>query len=236
MNEILRNPMSEENADNCEAFQAAFSAYLDSAMSGLQMVALQAHLESCSLCAEEFAVWRDVQRSLGDLGPAQAPFDLQAKLRRTLTEERSKGSYLPWSQQIRRAWRATFAPFAYRLSGGLASALLLVGSMAWLFAAPIAVQANDDKLADLDPPRFLYSQVPQQPFATQRDSPIVVEALIDEKGRVYDYEILEGPKDQRVQVQVADNLLTSIFKPASVFGVPVRGHVLMTYTGVSVRG
>jgi hypothetical protein len=27
-----------------------------------------------------------------------------------------------------------------------------------------------------------------------------------------------------------------VFKPATVFGVPVRGHVVVTFTGVSVKG
>jgi hypothetical protein len=125
---------------------------------------------------------------------------------------------------------------AVQLSGGLAAAVVLVGSISWLFSAPIAVQANDDNLAHLIAPRYLYSQVPPQPIETRRDVPIVVEALVDTRGRVYDYTVLDGPKDPAVMVRVEDNLLASVFKPATVFGVPVRGHVILTYAGVSVRG
>jgi hypothetical protein len=53
---------------------------------------------------------------------------------------------------------------------------------------------------------------------------------------VYDYSILEGSQDSAVKVRVEGNLLSSVFQPATVFGVPVRGHVVLTYTGVSVRG
>jgi hypothetical protein len=53
---------------------------------------------------------------------------------------------------------------------------------------------------------------------------------------VYDYTILDGPSDSAVRRQVEQNLLTSVFTPATVFGVPVDGHVMLTYTGVSVRG
>lgn len=105
-----------------------------------------------------------------------------------------------------------------------------------MFGAPIVVQANDDAMAHLVAPRYLYSQVPPEPIETRRDVPIVVEALVDNKGRVYDYAILAGPRDAEVKVRVENNLLGSVFKPATVFGVPVRGHVVMTYTGVSVRG
>jgi hypothetical protein len=123
---------------------------------------------------------------------------------------------------------------ALRVSGGLAAAVVIAASLGWVFGAPI--QANDDRLAHLVAPRYLYSQVPPQPIAAGRDVPIVVEALVDTEGRVYDYEILAGPTDRAVQVRVQQNLLASVFKPATVFGVPVRGHVVLTYMGLSVRG
>jgi hypothetical protein len=98
------------------------------------------------------------------------------------------------------------------------------------------VQANDDAMAHLVAPHYMYSQVPPEPINTQRDMPIVVDAMVDSSGRVYRYTILEGPKDAEVNVRIENNLLSSVFKPATVFGVPVRGHVVMTYTGVSVKG
>jgi hypothetical protein len=216
--------------------QAKFSAYLDSDMSGHAMVALQAHLEGCGVCAEEFGLWREIQRSLGELGPAPMPAALHMQLRAAIAIERERDSYLPWHGRLLRAWQATIAPAAFRLAGGLAAALVLVAGMGYLFAAPIAVSANDDRLANLTPARYLYSQVPPQPILMPHDEAIVVEALVNEQGRVYDYAILNGPQNQRVQLQVADNLLNGVFKPASVFGVPVRGHVVLTYSGVSVRG
>ena len=113
---------------------------------------------------------------------------------------------------------------------------MLAGALSWMFGAPIDVQANDDAMAHLVAPHYMYSQVPPEPINTQRDIPIVVDAMVDSSGRVYGYTILEGPKDAAVNVRIENNLLSSVFKPATVFGVPVRGHVVMTYTGISVRG
>jgi len=39
-----------------------------------------------------------------------------------------------------------------------------------------------------------------------------------------------------VRLRVEENLLSSVFTPATLFGAPVRGHVVMTYMGVSVHG
>lgn len=230
----FQNGLQDDAA--CAQVQAGFSAYLDSAMSGVQMVAIHTHLESCDACSQEFAIWRAVQSSLGELGPAAMPARLQTQLRAAIAAERSRETYLPMHRQLLRAWQTTIAPAALRVAGGFAAAVVLVAGLGYLFAAPIAVQANDDRLANLAPPRYLYSQVPPQPIRVPHDEPILVEALVNEQGRVYDYNLIAGPQDEKVQLQVADNLLASVFKPASLFGVPVRGHVVLTYTGVSVHG
>jgi hypothetical protein len=228
------NHTAHNQAQSCSTVREEFSAYLDGAMSGVEMAAISAHMDQCAGCAEEFAAWRSVQSALGELGPAQPPARLQTRLRAAIAQERERGSYLAWPQWALHIWNRTLAPVALRASGGLAAALVLTASLGWVFGAPI--QANDDRLAHLVAPHYLYSQVPPQPIATGRDVPIVVEAMVDTQGRVYDYQILAGPSDRAVQVRVEDNLLASVFKPATVFGVPVRGHVVLTYMGLSVHG
>ena len=228
----LHAPLGSECAD----VRSIFSAYLDGAISGVEMAAISGHLDICRECATDFKVWREVQRSLVELGPAKPPARLQARLRASLALERERGTHLPLWHRALLLWQSSIAPLALRLSGGLAAAVMLAGGLGWMFGAPIVVQANDDAIVHLVAPRYLYSQVPPEPIETRRDVPIVVEALVDSKGRVYDYAILAGPHDTEVKVRVENNLLGSVFKPATVFGVPVRGHVVMTYTGVSVRG
>lgn len=220
----------------CAAVQSEFSDYLDGAVTGVEMAAISGHLRGCDDCAKDFDVWRQVQRSLGELGPQAPPARFQARLRAVIAAERERGAHLPLLQRAMLIWRSSLAPLALRLSGGFAATLLLTGALCWVFGAPIAVMANDDGMAHLVAPRYVYSQVPPEPIRTQRDVPIVVDAMVDSSGRVYRYTILEGPKDDEVKVRVESNLLSSVFTPATVFGVPVRGHVVMTYTGISVRG
>jgi hypothetical protein len=228
------NEQHAMHENGCETVRAEFSAYLDGAMSGVEMTAMAAHLDGCEPCSEEFTEWRSIQRTLSELGPAKAPERLQAQLRSALEAERARGTHLGFVRRLVFVWQNSIAPAALRVSGGLAVALVLVGGLGWMFGAPIA--ANDDNMAHLIGPHYLYSQVPPQPIETRYDAPIVVEAQVDTQGRVYDYSILEGPKDANVQVEVQENLLSSVFRPATVFGVPVKGHVVLTYTGVSVKG
>jgi anti-sigma factor RsiW len=218
------------------AVREEFSAYLDGAVSGVEMAVISRHLSECDDCATDFNVWRQVQRSLGELGPQTPPARLQARLRAAIAAERERGAHLPFFQRALLLWRSSLAPLALRLSGGFAVTLVLAGALCWVFGAPITVQANDAGMANLIAPRYMYSQVPPAPISTQHDVPIVVDAMVDSSGRVYRYTILAGPKDSAVNVRVENNLLSSVFTPATVFGVPVRGHVVMTYTGISVRG
>jgi hypothetical protein len=59
---------------------------------------------------------------------------------------------------------------------------------------------------------------------------------VNGSGRVYDYQIVSGPNDARTRSQVENQLLFSIFEPARFFGQPVRGLVVLSFSGVSVQG
>ncbi len=218
------------------AAQAAFSSYLDGALSGVEMGRVADHLDGCAPCAAEFEGWRAMQTVLADMGPARAPERLQVQIRRALDTERVRGSYLPLLGRIALAWRTSVAPLAVQTAGGMAAAILLAAGLFRLFGPGVAVQANDDGMAHLIAPQYMYSQVPPMAVQTRRDVPVLIDAKVDTRGRVYDYTILDGPSDAAVRLQVEQNLLSSVFKPATVFGVPVDGHVMVTYTGVSVRG
>lgn len=221
---------------DCLEAQAAFSSYLDGALSGVEMGRVADHLADCAPCSTEFAGWRAMQTALGDLGPAKPPARLQSRLRVALDLERERGTHLSLAARIALIWRTSVAPLAVQTAGGMAAAVLLLAGLFRLFGPGVEVQANDDGLAHLIAPRYLYSQVPPTAVKTGRDVPVLIDAKVDTRGRVYDYTIIDGPSDLAVRTQVEQNLLSSVFQPATVFGVPVDGHVMLTYTGVSVRG
>jgi anti-sigma factor RsiW len=224
------------NRLSCINIRSSFSAYLDGAITGREMARIAAHLDTCGDCATEFHGWQQMQRALADLGPAQLPAELHSTLRHALAAERQRETHLTPARRISLAWQRWLAPMALRATAGLAATALIVGGLSYLFGPSIAVQANDERLAHLAAPHYLYSQVPPQPLETRHDVPIVIDAHVDARGRVYDYTIVEGPADAAARTVIVDNLLASVFRPATVFGVPVPGHILMTYSGVSVHG
>jgi Putative zinc-finger len=248
---------------NCSSIRAQFSAYLDGAMTGVAMQQVAAHLERCPDCTEEFAGWRQMQQTLADLGPAKAPADLALRLRVALSQEQSRTPRRSLARfQVQ--WQNTLAPFLLRASAGFASAVLLVGSAALLigaFASPEPVEARDEPAGAATSPRFLYSMVESNaPESGMRDADdhapklrnahmadsvevadggansVVVEAYVNSEGRVYDYRIISGPSDAASRAQVENLLLFSVFEPAHIFGEPVRGVAVVSFSGVSVQG
>jgi hypothetical protein len=221
----------------CQKCQSSFSTYLDGAVTGRKMQQIANHLEECTSCAGEFAELRSMQRSLAALGPAKAPADLGLRLRLAISHEHAKRKS-SWIDTVSLKWENSVRPMLVQVSAGFAGAVLLVGSIGLLLgmvAAPEPVMANDEPLGAMTSPHYLYSTVSPGAIISDHDSVIVVEAYINSLGRVYDYNIVSGPEDPAVRSQVADQLLMSVFEPASVFGAPVRGRVVLTFSGISVR-
>jgi anti-sigma factor RsiW len=222
----------------CQKCQSSFSAYLDGAVSGKQMQRIAQHLDTCSACAREFAALRTMQRSLSTLGPAKAPADLGLRLRLAISHEQARRK-ANWRETLSLRWDNAIRPMLVQVSAGFAGTVLLIGSIGLLLgmvAAPEPVMANDEPLAGMTAPHYIYSPVSPSAIVTDHDSVIVVEAYVNSLGRVYDYKIVSGPDDPAVHNQIVDQLMMSVYEPASVFGTPVRGRVVLTFSGVSVHG
>jgi hypothetical protein len=221
----------------CKKYQSSFSAYLDGAVSGQQMQQIAQHLETCTDCAREFSALRTTQQSLAALGPAKAPSDLGLKLRLAISHEQARRRS-NWLDSLSLKWDNAVRPMLVQVSAGFAGAVILIGGIGLLLgmvAAPEPVMANDEPLGAITTPHYLYSMESPRAIVSDHDSVIVVEAFVNAQGRVYDYNIVSGQEDPAVKTQVVDQLLGSVFQPASVFGAPVRSRVVLTFSGISVH-
>lgn len=224
---------------SCKSIRAQFSAYLDGDLTGMAMQPIAAHLDQCGGCAEEFRLWRETQQSLARLAPARAPEDLGLRIRVAVSRERARTTrnmLAGWKVR----WQNTVAPFLLQASAGLASTIVLAGTMAFLigaFAVPEPASARDEAAGMATSPRFLYSTVEASPGALlQRDTPVTVEVFVNAQGEVYDYHIVSGPTDPATRSDIETLLLSSVFQPAEWYGQPVRGVAVLSFAGVSVRG
>jgi anti-sigma factor RsiW len=199
---------------------------------------IAAHLEVCSGCSVEFAQWRNAQSLVNAIGPAKAPENLGLRLRVALSQQMANTT----EEKLARGrvrWQNTMLPLMWRVTAGFASTVAMLGAVALLmgmFAYPEPALAGDEPLGMASNPRFLYTSLEPAEGVADSNNPVVVQAFVNGEGRVYDYKIVSGSADTKTRSLLEDTLLFSVFAPAQVFGQPVRGTVLLSFSGVSVRG
>jgi anti-sigma factor RsiW len=231
------------NNPACTSIRGRLSDYLDGAITGHQMQEITEHIEGpspgqgCDDCARELAAWRNAQSALTHLGRARPPADLALRLRVAISQQsaRRRSRLL---DRLALRWENSLQPMLMQISAGVAGSVILVGGVMMLLgavAAPQAVLADDEPLGAVTAPHYLYSAVLPQAIDTAQNTTVVVEAAIDKLGRVYDFNIVAGPNDEGVRTQIESQLLSSVFQPASAFGVPIRGRAVLTFSGISVR-
>ena len=226
------NPRSE-----CEHAREQFSGYLDGDLTGKAMQELAAHLACCPGCNEEFEEWRSIQHFIGQLGPAKPPTDLSLRLRIAISREQAS-TFRQRAARWQVRWENTVRPLMLQASAGLASTVLLIGTLLLLigtFAAPEPLSARDEPLGMATSPRFLYSTF-DDISSSAASNPVVVKAYVNGDGKVYDYRIVSGPTDAKTKEAVENMLVFSVFEPARIFGEPVRGQAILSFSGVAVQG
>ncbi len=199
---------------------------------------IAAHLEVCTGCAAEFSQWRSAQSLISSIGPAKAPANLGLRLRVALSQQSANTVEQKFARGWVR-WQNTFRPLVWQITAGFASTVALTGAAALLigmFASPEPLLARDEPLGMATSPRFLYTSLEPAGAVGDGETPVIVQAFVNGEGRVYDYNIVSGNADQKTRAQVEDTLLFSVFAPAQVFGKPVPGTVVLSFSGVSVPG
>lgn len=221
----------------CQSIQSQFSDYLDGTVSGVDMQRIAGHLEGCRDCSEEFGSWRAMQALLAQARPIKPPADLGLRLRVAISQERARTlRYRLDSWHMH--WQNTLAPFLARAAAGTASAMILLATFALLIgtvAAPQSLVANDATTDSVSTPHLLYTRAGSD-ARLAFEPPVLVEAEINQTGRVYDYRIVSGPTSPEVRSEVENVLLMSQFSPALFYGHPVPGRAILSFASISVRG
>ncbi len=226
--------------NGCNEMQARFTEYLDGRLNGRDMQLIAAHLKRCSDCAREWESLRQTHLLLAAAGPVPEPKDLLLRIKVAISQERARSRqsvFSAWNL----VWKNTVGPFVLQASAGLASAVLLLGTvivLVTMFTQPEIAQANtDEPLGNPTAPRLVsFSSGVGTSDIGAVSGPVVVEVYINDAGQMYDYRIVSGPTDEETRSQVENLLLLSRFEPARFFGQPVRGLAVLSFSGVSVHG
>lgn len=179
--------------------------------------------------------------ALRTLAPAKAPEDLALRIRLALSHEKVRAERKFFGRlkyQLDLFVENSLKPMGLQVAVATVALVAVIGGVLMLgtVAPQQAVMANDEPLNGFSAPRYMYSLAgDQQAVGSVTDEPLVVQAMVDTSGRVYDYYVLSGKLDGTAEQALRQRMLTGVFQPAHVFGQPVRGRVVLTFADVMVR-
>jgi hypothetical protein len=221
----------------CAEAQGLLSPYLDGAVTGAEMQAVQRHLDECASCMREYRALRQTQQVLMSVGRVEVPADLGLKLRLAISREAAE-TRRPRFEGLLMRVENTAKAFMVPATAGLACALLIFGLVTAILAMPDEVQANNQ-----DVPLVLNTgpELQQSGFGTTLSSmntdSLVIEAYVDAHGRVQDYKILSDPgESQELLPQVKRMLIFTTFRPAMSMGHPISSRAVLSFSRISVQG
>ena len=119
----------------CPQAKRLFSPYLDGAVTGTEMLALQHHLAECAACNGEYQSLRRTQQLLASVGRPKAPADLGLKLRLAISREAAQARRLRFEGLLVRLENA-FQAFMVPATAGFVSAVIIFGIAMVYFVAP----------------------------------------------------------------------------------------------------
>ena len=220
----------------CPEAKQLFSPYLDGAVTGTEMLALQNHMSGCSGCKQEYQALRKTQQLLTGVERPRVPADLGLKLRLAISREAAQARRPPFeglTVRLENAMKAFMVPVA----AGFVSALILFGIAMVYFVAPSSLRAdNDVPLVMVNTGPELQPSTLGLTMDTIDEDSLVIEAYVDANGRVQDYRILSDTGSTEVLPKVKQMLIFTTFRPALSMGRPTASRAVLSFSKISVRG
>ncbi len=217
---------------SCQSLQKFISSYLDGTLAGEERENITRHLAHCRECGARWEETRHVRFMLHDLAAAPVPLALASRLRALAVHERMRRlTWVSFGARVRnwvdyaRLWADNLMrPLALPFAGGVLSALVLFS----MLVPTLAFQFNFRN----DVPTALYTQASlseMAPFTFNYDTETMVEVTVNDRGEVANYSLPNGEVDRKLDSTIANILILSSFKPATLFGRPTYGKVWLSF-------
>jgi len=218
----------------CAEAKRLFSPMLDSLLDGRQFQTLNEHVNECESCSAEFAALRRTKRMMATLEPRAVPPELALLLKVALSQQLASRRQSRWEGILVR-WENALNAFMFPAAAGLISAVLIFGLLIGMLVPAQLSRANDVPTKLYTPPEMTSAPFGLEIGTTNGDA-ILVEAVIDSRGRVQDYRVLHAPGQNELSPEMKNALIFTRFRPATSFGLPTSGRVVISFSNINVGG
>ncbi len=231
----------------CWKMRRKLPGYLDGALQSEEHATLREHLEFCADCQREFERYQKLSMLMSRVEREAPPVDLAVRIRVAVSQARASSGWAGCVKQLTsRAHlilQNILQPLALPATGGVVAALLVfaVAYQVLGVGLPLGAVPNDLPTNLLQPAR-LESLAPFPVPGLEeagRTGPhaLLVEATVNARGELVNYQILAGPDDRAVRRQLDQVLLFSRFRPQMSFGRPTSGgRVVLSFSEIRVKG
>jgi hypothetical protein len=222
---------------SCKSVRSALWDFAAGTLDQGDRLMVAAHLDQCRECGLHRAEVRSLRAGLKSLPEKTVSPMLLTRLRVIASRERSR-------QALRRDLAARMAelrararlvfdnllrPFAVPAAGGLLASFLCFGAIVdTLHVYPVW---------DNDIPFGVYTEVmidDVSPFPLDGHD-VMVQLTVDKDGKVSDFEVPRGAASPEELRDIGNLVLFGSFVPATAFGQPVTGKILVTISHVSIN-
>lgn len=216
--------------ESCVEIRNLFSDYLDDRCGDEERRSIRFHLDRCASCREDLEQWQAVQAELRALPRRQVPRELSLKLRVGLSQRAHRRVFSGWRVHFENALR----PFLLPASGGILTAVIFFGLIMGTSFVP-ATTMPDVPLSIVTPPRL--KELPPINLGNgDQDEDLLLLTQIDAAGRVMSYRVLSGQVSPQLSHNLDMLIYFSTFDPATTFGRPTGGQVVLSLRRITVRG
>jgi hypothetical protein len=214
--------------ETCVEIRSHFSDFLDDRCAPDTRKAIRYHLSLCGSCQERFGQWQSVQAELRALPPQQVSPELALRLRVQMSHRLHNNSLANFWLRFENALRPLLIP----ATGGVISAVICFCLIMGSWVAPIT-DAPDVSLQLVTPPRV--QELWPMDFNTGENGLVLV-TEINAEGRVKGYRVLSGEHSPELMHRLDRMIYFSHFQPATMFGRPTDGEVVLSLRRITVRG
>jgi hypothetical protein len=224
---------------SCKRTQTSLSRYLDGLMTGREMQKVTHHLSGCPRCNRRLQMLQQTQAAVASLGRKVAPPELALRLRLALSREAARTPARRW-ESLKLQLEHVTSVFMVPATAGVFSAIILFAVLMGFFTLPAQLQAANE----LGMPFSIYTppEVADMPWHLAQSggdgSSITLEAAVDANGRINDYRILSSSEGdlQDLPWDLKNLLVFAQFRPATSYGRPIPGRVVLSFSKINVKG
>ncbi|MCL5005289.1 MAG: anti-sigma factor [Acidobacteria bacterium] len=214
--------------ESCAEIRSYFSDYLDGACETREVHAIRYHLANCMACSRDLERYRSLRMELHGLARRQVSSDLALRLRVQVSHELHRNVTQRFMTRLQNMFRPVLLPSIAGLLVALACIGLVLGAN-----APRSSNIPDVPLQIVTPPRI--RELAPMDF-DMGSRPLLLETYVNARGEVTSYKVLSGPHSPKLMKHLDRMMYFSLFCPATAFGVPTNGHLLLSFRQITVRG